>query len=360
MVKKKYKILTFVVVMSMLFVFAIYVSDSQSKKQLILASTITPKIGCIKEKRVIYGSIYPIKEIEVKSNVPGVLEEYYVSIGDIVKVGDKIAKIKTNPEPTHIESAKSNLKRAYLIYKNDSIVYNREKIIFNKGFISKADFEIVETNYLVNKELFKTAKNQLMLLEHGYIPESDISNIIRSETWGTIIDLPLNEGMSIAEHNSYRDGSSLALIAQLNSYIFRGKVVENDVLKLKKGMILEVIPTSKKEVSLKSIISKIYPKGNLEYGINKYNIEAEITDAKNEIFYSGFNAIAEFVTNEKDSVLIVPEECIFYRNDSSYVQLYVNNSFIERCVKTGISDGINAEVISGIQQNDLIKKNIRR
>ena len=74
-----------------------------------------------------------MKEIEVKSAVPGALEIYYVGIGDQVKKGDKIAKIKILSEPSQIESAKTNMKRQQLFLKKTNSIMNVKKDFLKKA-----------------------------------------------------------------------------------------------------------------------------------------------------------------------------------------------------------------------------------
>jgi HlyD family secretion protein len=336
---------------------AILFSEYKSKEQNIEYQTVNPDTTTITQKKIISGNIFPVKEIEVKSAIPGVLETYYVQLGDKVKSGDRIAKIKILSEPSQIENAKMNLNTTRIVYENDRLNFERDKELFDKGVITQTEFENSTKTCRMSKEQFEYAKNQLHLLQEGYIPSSNVSNVVVATAEGTIIALPLEEGSPVVERNNFRDGSTVALIARMDAYLFKGKVVENDVLTLKRGMKLTVMLTSMKDFKTEAVVRAISPKGYREQGIMKYDMEAVFTLPDTLSVYSGFNATVEYVVNERKNVLSIPESCLIFQNDSTYVEILKKGKFERKRIETGLSDGINIEVSSGIEMKDKLKKN---
>ena len=335
---------------------AILFSENQSKKQDIIAHVIHAGIKTITKKHVISGNIYPVKEIEVKSVIPGVLESYFVHIGDNVRSGDRIAKIKILSEPSQIENAKMNLNVAEIVFEKDQLNYERDKILYEKNVISTAEFEASEKAWKTSKEQYEYAKNQLHLLTEGFIPSSNVSNVVIATADGTIIDLPLEEGAAVAERSMFRDGTNVAIIAILDSFLFKGKVVENDVLALRKDVTLTVMPTSISDLKIEAKIRKISPKGYLEQGIMKYDVEAVFALPDSVYVFSGFNATAEFILDERNDVLTLPESSLLFDNDSAFVHILENGKFVQKPISIGLSDGIDIEIVSGVTENDKVKK----
>ena len=346
----------FILFLAAIIAIAIFVSEKQSNKQTLSSQIIIPQKGAIVVKKVISGNLYPIKEIEVKSAIPGTLETYYVNIGDKVKKGDKIAKIKIMSEPSQIENAKMNLKISEITFERDKLNYEREKKLFEKGVISSNEFEEIDKIFKVSREQYEYSKNHLHLLVEGFIPSSNVSNLVTATADGTITDLPPAEGSTILEKNMFSDGTTIATIAQLDSFLFKGRIVENDVLVLRKGMKLKVMPSSLENFNTEAAVRKISPKGYLEQGIMKYNVEAVFSLPDSIQIYSGFNATAELIITEKNDILIIPESCLTFRNDSIFVDVLKLGKTETKQIETGISDGINIEVISGISEDDRIMK----
>jgi len=335
---------------------AVLISEKQSDEQALLSQTISPQKGTITVKKMISGNLYPIREIEVKSAIPGTLETYYVNIGAKVKRGDKIAKIKILSEPSQIENAKMNMKTAEIAYERENLNYEREKKLFAKGVISADEFEEASKTFNVSREQYDYMKNQLYLLVEGNIPSSNVSNVVTATADGTVTDLPPEEGSMIMERNTFSDGTTVAIIAQLDSFLFKGRIVENDVLALKKGMKLKIMPSSMEGFSTEAVVRKISPKGRLDQGIMKYDIEAVFTLPDSVQIYSGFNASAELVLAEKKDIMFIPEACLTFRNDSVFVDVVKRGKAETEQIKTGISDDINVEVVSGLSENEKIMK----
>jgi len=354
--KNKAHIISMVLSFLILGAGAIFFAEKQSEKQRLISQTISPQIMTITQKQVISGNLYPIKEIEVKSAIAGILETYYVNIGDRIRKGERIAKIKILSEPIQIENAKTNLKTTEITFERNRLSYERDKKLYEKGIITPFEFEEIEKSYRISKEQYEHARNQLRLLQEGYIPSSNVSNVVVATADGTLIDLPLEEGTPVVERNNFRDGTTVALIARLDSFLFRGKIIENDVLALKKGLKLTVLPTSMPGFTTEAIIRKISPKGYWEQGTMKYDIEAVFTLPDSVRIYSGFNATAEFILKEKNDVLAIPEASLSFRNDSTFVLVLVNGKLKERYVDVGISDGINTEIISGLEIKSKVKE----
>jgi HlyD family secretion protein len=356
MKKNRFKHIGIILILTIVVIGVIFFSESQLKKQEIISQVIHAKLGTITKKQVISGNIYPIREIEVKSVIPGVLETYYVQTGDNVRKGDRIAKIKILSEPSQIENAKSNLRLAEIAFEKDQWNYEREKNLFEKGVISASEFEDSKKTYQTSKEQYEYANNQLHLLTEGFIPSSNISNVVIATADGTIIDLPLEEGAMVAERSMFRDGTDVALIAQLDSLLFKGKIVETDALALRKGINLIVMPTSMSNLKIEAKIRKIAPKGYLEQGIMKYDIEAVFSLPDSVHIFSGFNATAEFILDERSEVLTLPESCLIFDNDSVYINILENSKFERKHIITRLSDGINIEIVSGVSEKDKVKK----
>ena len=78
---------------------------------------------------------------------------------------------------------------------------------------------------------------------------------------------------------------------------------------------------------------------------------------ENQFIRAGYSANANIVLEKKDSVLVIPEGMLKFEKDSSYVEVetVTPQMFEKRMVKTGISDGINIEVVKGLVKTDKVK-----
>lgn len=352
---KLQNVMVFIGLVIITFIVIIF-TNKQSEKQDLILQTTKPFITTIINKKIISGNLFPIKEIEIKSPISGTLETYYVQIGEIIKKGDKLAKIKMLPDPSQLETTKKNLNTSRITFEWDKVNFERDNRLFEKGVISKQDFEQSSKTYLISKEQYESAENQLRLIEDGNIPTSNISNIITATIGGTITDMPLEEGAPVVERNTFREGSTIVVIARLDSFLFKGRVIESDIIALKKGMEITITPNSISNFRVKAILRKISPKGLVDQGIMKYEVEAVLTIPDSVTIYSGFNATAEIILERKEKILALEEKNIIFENDSAFVKVVEkDNKITRKHIWTGISDGLNVEVNAGIDANTIIK-----
>ena len=175
---------------------------------------------------------------------------------------------------------------------------------------------------------------------------------------GTILEIPVKEGDQVIESNTFNNGTSIATIADLNKMIFEGKVDEAEVGKLKVGMPLEVSLGAIEDQKFMAQLKFIAPKGNEEQGAVQFIIEGDVFLNDSTFVRAGYSANASLVLERKDSIMVIPESLLPFEQDSEipFVELQIEDQkFEKKEIETGISDGINIEVISGLTLEDKIK-----
>jgi len=308
----------------------------------------------IEQKLIIPGNLFPLTEIAIKSPISGILNKTFVKIEDKIKIGDKIVQIKLVPDPSKLEYAKNNLNSAKIRFDYQQKILNRNKELFQKGVIAAAEFEEYQKGFYLSKEQFLSAKNQLTLIQKGFVKNSDISNIVKSTATGTVIDLPVNEGSSVIERNNFDNGTTLAIVARLDTFVFRGMVNETDMIHLRQGMKLLLDINAYKNQVREAVLYKISSKGKNEQGVMKYNIEARFKlSGDSLVIRSGYSANAEIILQKKENILAIKEKYLQFQNDSAFVTILGNNGKERKqFLKTGLSDGINIEILKGLDENE--------
>ena len=84
----------------------------QSKKDPVVYETEKPVITDVVKKTVATGAIKPRLEVQIKPQVSGVVDELFVEAGQMVKKGDRIARIKLVPSQVNINNAQSSVELA--------------------------------------------------------------------------------------------------------------------------------------------------------------------------------------------------------------------------------------------------------
>ncbi len=315
-----------------------------------------PTIESIKIDRRINGKIMPAEEIKVKSKINGIVEKVFVEVGQVVEEGQKIAEIRNLTEPMDVESLKSAVS-LFEIQKNTAkINYERERSLCEAGLSSKAEFESVDAKYKETIEQFESARKKLLMATKGVITsDKELSNIIYASASGTILTLFAKPGSPVIKQNNFNEGTTIAVIANMNSLKFFGEIQERDLNKIYKEQELFIETVFTEGVKIKGKIDKIYPKGIDKNGIVKFPVEAAIINCDQKL-YGGINAVAIITIAEKDSVLCLEEKYISYEEDSAFVYVHdVENKYIKKAMIAGISDGVKTEILEGLELGNQVK-----
>ncbi len=123
------------------------------------------------------------------------------------------------------------------------------------------------------------------------------------------------------------------------------------------GMYLTLNLNAYKNQKKEANLYKISAKGIEEQGIMKYYIEAKFSMINDTLeIRSGFSANAELILQKRENVLSIKEKYLQFQNDSAYLNVIRTDGNEEkRFITTGLSDGINIEIIEGIKENEKYK-----
>ena len=382
---------------------------NQNAKDPTVYKIEKPSVMDIVKKTVATGAIKPRREVMVKPQVSGVVDELYVEAGEVVSKGQKIAKIKLIPSQISINNAQSQVELSRIRYEEAKRELVRQQNIFNKkldvesaradyhnaqkeaernrllyeeGVISEQEFNRIERDLEIAKAAFENAEiisgnnlkqfeadvdikkqelnaaiNNLQLLQEGASKNSrQVNNIVVSTVDGMVLDVPVEEGSSVIERNNFNEGTSIAIVADMNSLIFEGKVDESDVGKLKEGMPLELTIGAIEEQKFDATLEFISPKGVEEEGTVKFEVRAAIKPSKDIFLRAGYSANGDIILDKRVQVITLKERDIIFEDDSAYVEVQTGDQqFEKRLVQVGLSDGIQIEVLSGVDTTVQVK-----
>ena len=328
-------------------------------KSAIVYETKTIINTSIEKKTVITGKVIPEDEVEIKPQIQGIIDALFVEEGDKVNTGDLLAKIKVVPNEQNLNSAEGRLANSRIVLKNAKIDFKRNNDLFDKGIISKQDFDNIQLRYNQSKQDVSNAISDLQIIRSGSKGGAASANTnIRATVPGTVLEIPVEEGFQVIASNSFNAGTTIATIADLNKMIFEGKVDEAEVGKLIVGMPLEVNLGAIEDQSLEAKLKFIAPKGNEEQGAVQFKIEADLFLNDSIFVRAGYSANASLILERKNNVMAVEESLLQFDRETEkpYVEIQVaDQKFERRDIEIGLSDGVNVEVLSGLTEDDQIK-----
>ena len=331
----------------------VYLYQKSQAKPTVFQVDAPARMTIVK-KTVATGKVIPRREIEVKSQVSGVVEKLYVVAGQTVKKGAIIARISLRPNMINVASAEAQLLQARINLQNQAADMQRYQKLLGDRVISESQFRQYETNYNLQKEAVASAENNVALLKTG-TSKGMVSNMIPATIDGTVLDVPNKEGSFILESSTFQSGTSLATLADMNDMIFEGLVDESEVGKLKQGMELVLNVGALEGKPFKATLEYIAPKGVTDQGAIKFTIRAAVILDKSLFLRSNYSANADIVLDKREDVLAINEANLIIEGDKTYVEVETApQQFEKREIRTGLSDGINIEVVNGIRAEEKI------
>jgi HlyD family secretion protein len=360
--------LKFVVGMVILAIFAgtLLFLYNKSKQKPVVYRTASPVVRTIIKKAVATGSIVPRKEIEIKPQVSGVVQEIFVAAGQMVKSNDLIARVKIIPDLVTLNLAESRLNVAKIKVADAKKHCDRRRKLFQKGIIAETEFQQYEVAFESAKEELAAARTNLQLVKEGIAKSMGPTThtLIRSTIDGMILDVPVEEGNFVTETNNFNSGTTIATVADMGEMIFEGKVDESEVGKIELGMDLILTVGAIEDKAFDATLEYIAPKGMEEKGAIQFEIKAKIKLKPDTFLRAGYSGNADIVLERRDDVLAIPESLLQFEDEKPFVEMMTGpQEFEKRFLQLGLSDGIHIEVLAGLEESDKIKiwnKPIRR
>lgn len=358
---KKYLKVIIAAIVVLIFIGTFVFLYEKSKPQPVVYDEFTPKVTDISKTTVITGAIEPRDEVEVKPQISGIITEIYKEAGQMVKAGEVIAKVKVIPDMGQLSSAESRVRLAEINLKQAKVNFDREKQLYDKQFVSAEEYDNVRQTLDQAREEKTAAIDALEVVRDGVSRSnaSASSTLIRSTISGLILDVPVKVGNSVILSNTFNDGTTIATVADMSDLIFKGNIDETEVGQLVTGMPMRITIGALQNLKFEARLEYISPKATDNNGANQFEIKAAVTVPQGNAIRSGYSANAEIELASAKGVLTVPESAIEFSGNDTYVYVIKGSgddkTYERRKVATGLSDGINIEIKSGLKKSEKVR-----
>lgn len=340
------------------------------------------------------GKIQPEVEVALSSEVSGEIIELPIKEGQTVEKGDLLVKI--NPDliqaavsqsQAGLQNVRAQLAQAEASKMNAQLTYERNKTLFEKGVISKSEWDKSVTDFDMAKANVKAAYYSVQSAAANV--KQSVDNLSRTTIYapmsGTISKLSVELGERVVG-TAQMAGTEIVRVANLQKMEVEVDVNENDIVKVSVGdsTMVEVDAYLKRE--FKGVVSAIANSAENALTadqVTNFKVKVSIlpesykdlTEGKPESyspFRPGMTATVDIITNKKRNVIGVPISSIVVKTDTSdtrkpktnevksntekFEAVYVKEGDQAklRVVKTGIQDESNIEILSGLKEGETV------
>ena len=337
---------------------------------VIEAKTVLAKSENVTTMVTATGTIEPITQVEVGTQVSGVVEKIYVDYNSVVKEGQLIAEL----DKTNLNAAKTQAQAVYdnaVSQRNyTKTIYDRQKTLYDNQVISKSDFDDAAINYQTAKGTVTQRYSDLQQAKTNL----EYANIY-SPIDGVVLSRAIDEGQTVAASLST---PTLFTIAQdLKEMQVEADVDEADIGQVKEGQRVEFTVDAYIGKTFEGVVTQVRLDPTVTSNVVTYTvvIKADNPDLK---LKPGLTATISIFTLELNDVLTVEAKAINFKPEREVLATYnqqhgletknsersreatalwvlgSDGSITPKIVTLGASDGVNVEILSGISAGDQI------
>lgn len=337
----------------------------KKSNQTISFATSAVHKGTISNSITATGTIEPVTEVEVGTQVSGIIDKIYVDYNSVVKAGEVIAEMDRVTLISDLQSAQATYDGAEAEYNYQEKLYERNKTLHEKQLISDTEYEQYEYNYRRAKSTYDQSKAALAKAQRNLSYTT-----ITSPIDGVVTSREVEAGQTVA--SGFETPTLFTIAADLTKMQVVADVDEADIAGVKDSARVtftvdaypnDVFEGRVKQIRLGSTNSTSSSTSTTSETVVTYEvvITADNPDLK---LKPRLTANVTIFTDTRENVLVVPNKALRFTPDKKLAGGKTINdcnspkkvwtmdatSLTAHPVKTGMSDGSNTEIVSGISE----------
>ncbi|WP_158978940.1 efflux RND transporter periplasmic adaptor subunit [Cellulophaga sp. L1A9] len=336
--------------------------------------TVPAKTGNVTTMVTATGTIEPVKQVDVGTQVSGVVEKIYVDYNSVVTEGQLIAELDKTTLKSTLLKQQANYNKSVNDRNYQKTIYDRQKILYENQVISTSDYDEALYNYEVAKntvsETYSDYQNAKTNLSYANI---------YSPINGVVLSRDVDEGQTVAA--SYSTPTLFTIAKDLTEMQVEADVDEADIGQVKEGQRVSFTVDAYQGEEFEGTVTQVRLNPTTTSNVVTYTvvIKADNPDLK---LKPGLTATISIYTVELKDVLTVEAKAINFKpnqelmaayqaqggqenaappaakdrvmpdEDSTILWVNDNGNLKPKKVSLGVSDGVNVEIIEGISAND--------
>lgn len=292
---------------------------AQAKLPNVKVTTASVQQVSVDETYAVTLQAYAVNNIAPQAT--GRIIRINAEVGDYVKKGQVLAEMDS-----------TNLVQARLQMHNAKSEYERGKALYEKGGVSKSDFESIEMSYLVSKSAYENLCENTVL-------ESPLEGVISARNYD--------------EGDMYTMSSPLYVVQQINTLKALAAVSESDYSLLKKGAEVEITANALPGQTFKGKVARVYP--TIDSATHTVTAEIHIPNSSLTL-RPGMYSNAKIIFNSTSRILL-PDSAIVKQQGSGVRYVYIlgsGNTVSTRNVTLGRHLGDQYEILDGLNEGETV------
>ncbi|WP_290090336.1 efflux RND transporter periplasmic adaptor subunit [uncultured Duncaniella sp.] len=340
---------------------------SCSHKPDTILETVKAERGELTETVTATGTIESVTQVDVGTQVTGIIDKLYADYNTVVTKGQLIAEIEKTLLQSDLTSAEANVESARLTYEYNLVNYNRDKALHDKQLISDYEFQTSKKELEVSKTAYDKAKaDKVRAAKNLNYAE------IYSPIDGIVISREVEVGQTVVSNMNV---ANLYTIADLDNMQVIGNVDEADIGQVKVGQAVTFSVDAYSDELFEGHVTQVRLNPTVESNVVTYEVVVAAPNPDHKLI-PGLTANLIIYTMSEDNVLLLPTKAFMFTpqiNDDDNlpkpdgdagklvlgdgqkcVWVVKDGRLVPTVVTVGASNGLKTVIHGGLSDNDTV------
>ena len=341
---------------------------SCGKESSVRLETVKVETGEITETVTATGTVESVTQVDVGTQVTGIIDKLYADYNSIVKKGECIAEIEKTMLESDLKSAEASVESARHTYEYNRTNYNRDKALHDKQLISDYEFQTSKKDYEVSKAAYEKAMaDRVRAAKNLNYAE------IYSPIDGIVISREVEVGQTVV---SSMNVANLYTIADLDNMQVIGNVDEADIGQVKVGQRVTFTVDAYPDDLFEGTVTQVRLSPTTESNVVTYEVVVGASNPDHKLIPGLTANLTIYVMSEKDVLQLPagafnfePEEYPEAKNlpqpgqpvdrsrlaaDEKSVWVLEGDKLVNKVVRIGAGNGIKTSILSGLKAGELV------
>ena len=341
---------------------------SCTKKESVQLDTVKVERGELTETVTATGTVESVTQVDVGTQVTGIIDKLYADYNSIVKKGELIAEIEKTLLESDLRSAEANVESARLTYEYNLTNYNRDKALHDKQLISDYEFQTTRKDYEVSKASYDKAKaDKVRAAKNLNYAE------IYSPIDGIVISREVEVGQTVV---SSMNVANLYTIADLDNMQVIGNVDEADIGQVKMGQRVTFSVDAYPDDLFEGLVTQVRLNPTTESNVVTYEVVVNAPNPEHKLI-PGLTANLTIYVMSENNVLLLPAKAFAFTPEDHpdaenlpqpgeplpasaldggkrAVWVVEGNRLVQKAVATRASNGLQTVITGGLSEGQTV------
>lgn len=339
-----------------------------SKEKKISLETVEAQVGELTETVTATGTIESVTQVDVGTQVTGIIDKLYADYNTIVKKGDLIAEIEKTMLESDLRSAEASVESARLTYDYNRTNYERDKALHDKQLISDYEFQTSQKEFQVSKTAYdKALADKVRAAKNLNYAE------IYSPIDGIVISREVEVGQTVVSNMNV---ANLYTIADLDNMQVIGDVDEADIGQVKVGQKVTFSVDAYPDDLFEGRVTQVRLNPTTESNVVTYEVVVNAPNPDHKLI-PGLTANLTIYVLSEENVLLLPNQVFTFEPqeqddaknlpqpqapvdkkslaaDQKSLWVVDGNSLVNKIVTVGTSNGMKTVISGGLSAGAVV------